>query len=65
MIVICSCSLRCRPCHMMGPIFADYSIKYSAAIFLKVDVDKCKVDKYTCCSVDIVYKNNIFILSLD
>jgi len=50
---------------MMAPIFADYSIKYSAAIFLKVDVDKCKVNKYDCCSVDIVYKNNIFILSLE
>ena len=40
----------------MGPIFADYSIKYSAAIFLKVDVDQCKVNKYdmnelACCYV--------------
>ena len=44
--------LRCGPCRMMGPIFADYSIKYSAAIFLKVDVDQCKVnsyDRYRCC----------------
>lgn len=32
----------CGPCRIMGPIFADYSIKYSAAIFLKVDVDQCK-----------------------
>ncbi|KAL9958982.1 hypothetical protein ACROYT_G036062 [Oculina patagonica] len=32
----------CSPCKMMAPIFVDLSIKYSAAIFLKVDVDQCQ-----------------------
>ncbi|KAJ7380428.1 Peptide-N(4)-(N-acetyl-beta- glucosaminyl)asparagine amidase [Desmophyllum pertusum] len=32
----------CGPCRMMAPIFANLSVKYSAAVFLTVDVDKCK-----------------------
>lgn len=33
----------CGPCRQMSPIFASLSIKYSAAIFLSVDVDQCKM----------------------
>lgn len=32
----------CGPCRMMAPIFAQLSIKYSAAVFLTVDTDQCK-----------------------
>jgi thiol-disulfide isomerase/thioredoxin len=30
----------CLPCKMIAPIFAEYSIKYPSALFLKVDVDQ-------------------------
>ncbi|XP_068751689.1 peptide-N(4)-(N-acetyl-beta-glucosaminyl)asparagine amidase-like [Montipora capricornis] len=33
----------CGPCRMMAPIFAQLSVKYSAAIFLTVDTDQCKM----------------------
>lgn len=33
----------CGPCRMMTPVFARLSVKYSAAVFLKVDVDQCQV----------------------
>ena len=34
----------CPPCQMIAPFFEDLSYKYSkGAIFIKVDVDKCKI----------------------
>ena len=41
--MICYCGFRCGPCRMMTPVFARLSVKYSAAVFLKVDVDQCQV----------------------
>ncbi|RMX38010.1 hypothetical protein pdam_00012304 [Pocillopora damicornis] len=39
----------CGPCKSIAPTFSNYSTKYTAAVFLKVDVDKCdgkvKVDE--------------------
>lgn len=32
----------CGPCRMMAPVFSNLSVKYSAAVFLTVDVDKCQ-----------------------
>lgn len=40
-VLICSC--RCGPCRMMAPVFSNLSVKYSAAVFLTVDVEKCQV----------------------
>ncbi|XP_027053598.1 thioredoxin-like protein 1 [Pocillopora damicornis] len=31
----------CGPCKSIAPTFSNYSTKYTAAVFLKVDVDKC------------------------
>lgn len=42
-VMICYCGFRCGPCRMMTPVFARLSVKYSAAVFLKVDVDQCQV----------------------
>ncbi|XP_043469683.1 thioredoxin-like protein 1 [Leptopilina heterotoma] len=34
-------ALKCGPCQRITPIFDQFSVKYSNAVFLKVDVDKC------------------------
>ena len=35
---------RCGPCRRIAPVFAEFSIQYPAAVFLKVDVDQCQVN---------------------
>ena len=34
---------RCGPCQRIAPTFVKYSTKYPQAVFLKIDVDQCKV----------------------
>ena len=34
---------RCVPCKKIAPAFEQFSTQYSSAIFMKVDVDICKV----------------------
>ena len=34
---------RCAPCKVVAPKFAQLSEKHPAAVFLKVDVDICRV----------------------
>lgn len=35
--------LRCGPCKQMAPKVAELSTKYLAAVFIKLDVDRCRV----------------------
>ena len=34
---------RCGPCKKIAPAFEKLSVKYSSAIFIKLDVDICRV----------------------
>lgn len=33
----------CGPCQRIAPIFAEMSTKYTSVVFLKIDVDQCRV----------------------
>ena len=34
---------RCGPCKKIAPAFEKLSVKYSSAVFIKLDVDICRV----------------------
>ena len=58
------CAHRCGPCKQIAPTFSKLSTKYPAAVFLKVDVNKCEVscDLTTCMYVPVKMFQTILIL---
>lgn len=59
---------RCGPCQRIAPLFEMLPAKYSKAIFLKVDVDKCQ-DTASSQGVSamptfIFYRNRVFVEQL-
>ena len=65
LVVVDFSATWCGPCTMIAPFFKQLSVQFPAAVFIKVDVDKCPgtaaANNVTAMPTFVFYRNRVII----